>query len=462
MSLHISIPTHKQEEKISTLKETDHLPTKPSTKPTLPTKQSLPTKPKQSLPTKPSLPTEPKGLRPCVDDCTKKCKYVCSWCRATLYVLTLPLDERFTCPNCSHTLHYGRKYDEYTIPDLMDDSDFEYDNEFLSKENLQKFDAVKVSSPDGGVRRGWLLEDPAPSTRRGRSTQNKYVVIFDVRGTERMVYPRVGFPCTVRCGPGPNLREAQRYFDTCTVKKTMSSLTKAQKSRCLNISGATHPPEDILIEKYHMCITYGDVRRLRTGKGEQSFLNDNLINFYLQVCKLHSHFQMLLTHFQMLIPQILTENVRTKSNEVAVLDSHFYTKLTNPTGRKKRKRGKRGIFTCQFDDVKRWTRRFKLPLWKYRLVLFPINVAQCHWSMVVFDGGSSGSSWLWKYYNSLEGPGSASMHSLVKYMRVCQEPSYPYTQSIPNSYPYTHSWSTKTKPNILVSGHDVILSIKKS
>ena len=66
-------------------------------------------------------------------------------------MLTLPLDERFTCPNCSHTLHYGHKYDEYTIPDLMDDSDFEYDDEF---QNLQKFDAVKVINPNGGFQRG--------------------------------------------------------------------------------------------------------------------------------------------------------------------------------------------------------------------------------------------------------------------------------------------------------------------
>lgn len=88
---------------------------------------------------------------------------------------------------------------------------------------------------------------------------------------------------------------------------------------------------------------------------EGEYLNDALIDFYTMYVYLHC-LVYLLTR-----PSYLFKQLNVPSDKVYFFNTHFYTKLTEKTGRN----------IINYDAVSRWTS--KVDIYSYDYIVVPIN-----------------------------------------------------------------------------------------
>ena len=72
---------------------------------------------------------------------------------------------------------------------------------------------------------------------------------------------------------------------------------------------------------------------------------------------------------------MIVEEASTKWNSIAVLPTYFASKVTNKFAVKDNE------FEFHYDRVQRWTKKLSQPLWKHRLVMYPVNIARSHWGL---------------------------------------------------------------------------------
>lgn len=131
-------------------------------------------------------------------------------------------------------------------------------------------------------------------------------------------------------------------------------------------------PSGTLISRYRINITARDLATLC----DRHWLNDNIIDFYLQLIK---------------------DYVNNKGiSKTHVFTTFFYTTLKNKG----------------YDGVGRWAKRAKVDVSEMDYIFVPINHNQAHWALAVVDNVNEKID----YVDSLNGDGTSILYMLVDYM----------------------------------------------
>ena len=131
-------------------------------------------------------------------------------------------------------------------------------------------------------------------------------------------------------------------------------------------------PEGTLINKYRINITSRDLFTL----SDRHWLNDNIIDFYLQLVKDYV--------------------MEKKINKVHVFSTYFYTTLKSKG----------------YDGVKKWAKRAKVDVNEMDYIFVPVNLNQSHWTLAVIDNLNKNFT----YVDSLFGDGTDILYLLKEYM----------------------------------------------
>jgi sentrin-specific protease 1 len=130
---------------------------------------------------------------------------------------------------------------------------------------------------------------------------------------------------------------------------------------------STGKDDDILAEKFDICITRADFKLLSDGE----WLNDEVVNFYIQM--------------------LLERNQLRQHRKVYIFNTHFYP-LVQPKGK------------YDYNRVRRWTLKQKIDVFSLDKVLVPIHLGN-HWCLAVINFIDK----RFEYYDSL---GAANPHCL--------------------------------------------------
>lgn len=131
-------------------------------------------------------------------------------------------------------------------------------------------------------------------------------------------------------------------------------------------------PPGTLINKFRVQITSRDLQTL----SDRHWLNDNVIDFYLQ-----------------LIKEFIN---KTTNSQIHVFSTFFYTTL--------REKG--------YQGVRKWAKRAKIDVSKQDLIIIPINLNQTHWALSIIDNRLQ----KFQYFDSLSGDGTPILYDLQNYM----------------------------------------------
>lgn len=131
-------------------------------------------------------------------------------------------------------------------------------------------------------------------------------------------------------------------------------------------------PPGTLVNKFKVQITSRDLQTL----SDRHWLNDNVIDFYLQLVKKFIN--------------------TTTDSQIHVFSTFFYTTL--------REKG--------YAGVKKWAKRAKVDVSKQDLIIIPINLNQTHWALSIIDNNSQKI----QYFDSLAGDGTSILYDLQNYM----------------------------------------------
>uniref|UniRef100_A0A915DCT2 Ubiquitin-like protease family profile domain-containing protein n=1 Tax=Ditylenchus dipsaci TaxID=166011 RepID=A0A915DCT2_9BILA len=156
------------------------------------------------------------------------------------------------------------------------------------------------------------------------------------------------------------------------IRRSLQQMRRVIKKIYQNPLDASLNDNEVVLCKFNIAVTKEDMSRLCPGK----MLNDNLINFYLELIADRSK------HDDVL-PQ------------VSVFHTQFYEKLSSE-----------GV-----SSVKKWTKTMDIFL--SDLLLIPIHHAS-HWSLVVVKV----SKQRLVYYDSLHGDGSKYLSQIKEFLRV--------------------------------------------
>ena len=201
-------------------------------------------------------------------------------------------EEGFTCHMCDTRQKYGTAPGlEFTI--IESDSDDNDEDDITDSAPLQtigglrKGDAVYVQhSPKDSRVSAWLsdaVEIKKKSTRRTRAATRRDWYVQVVYKNDKTFKVQTWSTLKVLMTPrvGPTFNTQLRIDGEYTVTKTLSS---AQNQRCEDLTLGAHPPKEVLINKFNTLINYNDIGTLRPGE----WLNDEIVNFYMQVRASHS------------------------------------------------------------------------------------------------------------------------------------------------------------------------------
>lgn len=131
-------------------------------------------------------------------------------------------------------------------------------------------------------------------------------------------------------------------------------------------------PKDTIIDKFRIKITSRDLLTLC----DRHWLNDNIIDFYLQLVK---------------------EDVNSrKLNQIHIFSTYFYTTL--------KEKG--------YIGVNKWGKRAKVDVSELDMVFVPVNLHQTHWALAVIDNKNE----RFFYVDSLFGDGTDILYLLMDYM----------------------------------------------
>jgi Ulp1 family protease len=131
-------------------------------------------------------------------------------------------------------------------------------------------------------------------------------------------------------------------------------------------------PDGILINKFRIGITSRDLFTL----SDRHWLNDNIIDFYLQLIK---------------------EFVNGKGiSKIHVFSTFFYTTLKDKG----------------YNGVKKWAKRAKVDVSELDYIFVPVNLNQSHWALAVIDNVNE----KFAYIDSLFGDGTDILFMLLDYM----------------------------------------------
>lgn len=132
---------------------------------------------------------------------------------------------------------------------------------------------------------------------------------------------------------------------------------------------------DILCQKFNLAISRADLELLSWKPNK--WLNDNLINFYMELV-----------------------NERSKHNpllpKVYAFNTFFAKKLSE------------GVYN--YNNVRRWTKRLKLNIFSCQKVFFPINYAK-HWALIIAHMDRKRI----EYYDSLGGKNHGLLYRVQEY-----------------------------------------------
>jgi sentrin-specific protease 1 len=131
-------------------------------------------------------------------------------------------------------------------------------------------------------------------------------------------------------------------------------------------------PNGKLINKYRIDITSRDLFTL----SDRHWLNDNVIDFYLQLVK---------------------DDVNAMGHsKVHVFSTYFYTTLSQQG----------------YQGVRKWAKRAKINVAEMDYIFVPVNLNQAHWALAVIDNIEG----KFMYVDSLFGDGTTILARLVDYM----------------------------------------------
>lgn len=133
-----------------------------------------------------------------------------------------------------------------------------------------------------------------------------------------------------------------------------------------------YQPEGVLMSKYGIKITSRDLLTL----SDRHWLNDNVIDFYLQLVKDYVNGQGI--------------------SKIHVFSTFFYTTLKSKG----------------YTGVRKWAKRAKVDVSELDYIFVPVNLNQTHWALAVVDNVNE----RFEYIDSLYGDGSSILHLLLDYM----------------------------------------------
>ena len=184
----------------------------------------------------------------------------------------------------------------------------------------------------------------------------------------------------------PTLVEAQRSANLCFVRR---NALLHETARYNDIVNNTHPPYEVAARKFNTHLLYRDLETLAPKK----WLNDDVVDFYLR---------------------LVEEMVRSPYNDFHIFNPQFW-QILNSTAKTVD-----GVEQCDYEKVKHWTNKVVPGWFQRRLVLIPVNVNGCHWTLVVVhnkklkDGRMEHEI---MYYDSCHGP-LPKRQLLVSYLKV--------------------------------------------
>ena len=157
-----------------------------------------------------------------------------------------------------------------------------------TKEELKKGQIVNIGMPKPKSdlvawvvhvqKTGEECEGTGARTRSKSRPDKTVFVVFDVTSTE--VHEFSSRKNKITAIPGPNFYEQQRVSSTVSCKKRLSHLSGSERERCDDLTNGGHPPDEILITKYHTTLCYG---HFYDRIGPCKWLSCDFINFYMQV-----------------------------------------------------------------------------------------------------------------------------------------------------------------------------------
>ncbi|ANB13591.1 SUMO protease ULP1 [Sugiyamaella lignohabitans] len=134
-----------------------------------------------------------------------------------------------------------------------------------------------------------------------------------------------------------------------------------------------YPAGNIIGTAFRVDLQVQDVRSL----ADASWLNDNVIDFYLAMA---------------------TEKANKNSDLTSfAFSTHFFSKLEGPQG---------------YKAVSRWAKRKNIDVTKLDFVFVPINLSNVHWCLAVINNREK----KFEFYDSMGGDGSRSLSKLCDYM----------------------------------------------
>lgn len=151
-------------------------------------------------------------------------------------------------------------------------------------------------------------------------------------------------------------------------------------------------PEGVLINKYRIKITSRDIFTL----SDRHWLNDNVIDFYLQLVK---------------------DFVTSKGiSKVHVFSTFFYTTLKNQG----------------YNGVRKWAKRAKVDVSELDYIFVPVNLNQTHWALALIDNVNQ----RFQYIDSMYSDGTDILYALVDYMTEETKKNHGETMNGKNYHTY--------------------------
>ncbi|XP_037921415.1 ubiquitin-like-specific protease 1 [Hermetia illucens] len=174
-----------------------------------------------------------------------------------------------------------------------------------------------------------------------------------------------------------NIKRPPKFMDISEEKEddlseNILEFTEEQESK-INSALNDISQDKVLISKFHLNITRRDITTLSEGK----WLNDNIINFYVN-----------------LITERSSQENPEDTPKVYASNTFFMTRLLQ----------------MGYKPVRRWTR--KIDIFSYDIILIPMHVNQVHWSLAVIDFKNKSI----KYYDSMGEPIPEILNALEKYL----------------------------------------------
>jgi len=131
----------------------------------------------------------------------------------------------------------------------------------------------------------------------------------------------------------------------------MNRLTMVEHKRAKEKRAKSNPKYGVVVKKFKTIVYYKSMWTLREGK----WLDDEVINFYLQLLK---------------------EKAESMYNTMHIFSTYLRTKLLDRNNKKKLP-----LMRLNYLQVKKWTNKLQIPLWRHRLILAPRHLKTGHWAL---------------------------------------------------------------------------------